>query len=139
MSISLEKGRTRQILGALLIWMVSAVVMALAADLLIGRLKLGSQCISIAAASILCLSSFAASLVMFHRANGGRKIMPMMLLWLVTASTLLMIGFLVNSDAMDLKGLIRVLASSLLGSFLGALIKKPGKKGTKVKKFVKVK
>ena len=65
--------------------------------------------------------------------------MQVMLLWLVTASTLLMIGFLVNSDAMDLKGLIRVLASSLLGSFLGALIKKPGKKGTKVKKFVKMK
>ena len=97
MSISLEKGRTRQILGALLIWMISAFVMALAADVLIGRLKLGSQCISIAAASILCLSSFAASLAMFHRASGGR------------------------------------------GSFLGALIKKPGKKGTKVKKFVKVK
>lgn len=139
MSISLEKGRTRQILGALLIWMISAFVMALAGDLLIGRLKLGSQCISIAAASILCLSSFAASLVMFHSANGRRKIMPVMLLWLVTASTLLMIGFLVNSDAMDLKGLIRVLASSLLGSVLGELIKKPGKKGTKVKKYVKLK
>lgn len=54
--------------------------------------------------------------------------MPALLLWLVLASTLLMIGFLISSEKMSLNGLLRVLLSSLIGTICGAWIKKPGDK-----------
>ncbi len=128
MNISIEKGRTKRLVGVLLIWLASALLLSLMADLLIGRMKLGSQWISISAAVIVCFSSFAASLVLFQSTNRGRMIMTALLLWLVLASSLLMIGFLISSEKMSLNGLLRVLLSSLIGTFCGAWIKNPGDK-----------
>ena len=56
--------------------------------------------------------------------------MPAALLGLVMASTLLMTGFLVNSESVDLAGLARVLAGSLLGAAVGAWIRRPYKKNS---------
>ena len=129
MSISLEKGRTKQILFSLLIWLLSAVVLALIADLLILRLKLNSRWIAAASSVILFLASAASSCSLFHGAKGNRW-MPAALLGLVMASTLLMTGFLVNSESVDLAGLARVLAGSLLGAAVGAWIRRPYKKNS---------
>lgn len=126
MSISLEKGRTKQILRALLIWLLSAFVLALIADLLIVRLKLNTRWIAAASTVILFLASAASSCSLFHEAKGNRW-MPAALLGLVMASTLLMTGFLVNSESVNLAGLVRVLAGSLLGAVVGARIRRSEK------------
>ena len=139
MSIILEKGRTKQLLGALMIWLLSTVMLTLFADLLIARLKLGSQWISVAAAAIVLISSCAASFYLFGRSKGMRALMPALLLWVVIASTLLMLGFLIDSDAVCLSGSIRILACSLIGSLSGLLNKRTEKRRRKTSKFAKAK
>ena len=129
MSISLEKGRTKQILRALLIWILSAFVLAVIADLLIIRLKLDSRWIA-AASSVILFFASAASSCTLYRGTKGNRWMSAALLGLVMASTLLMTGFLVNSEAMDLAGLARVLAGSLLGTALSAWIRRPDRKNS---------
>ena len=127
MSISLEKGRAKQILNALLIWLLSVFVLALIADLLILRLELDSRWIAVASSVILFLASAASSFSLLHGAKGKRW-MSAALLGLVMASTLLMTGFLVKSESVDLAGLVRVLAGSLLGAAVGAWIRRPDSK-----------
>lgn len=129
MSISLEKGRAKLILSALLIWLLSVFVLALIADLLILRLELDSRWIAVASSVILFLSSAASSFSLLHGAKGKRW-MSAALLGLVMASTLLMTGFLVKSESVDLAGLVRVLAGSLLGAAVGAWIGRPDSKNS---------
>lgn len=137
MTVSVEKGRTKQILCALWVWLLSAAMMLLGADLLIGRMKLGSNWISAAAAAVILISSAAASFVLFRGKKGSRSLMPALLLWIVTASVLLMLGFLINCDTMSLSGLVRVLLSSLVGSLSGTLFQRTEKRKTRTGKFVR--
>lgn len=128
MSIRMENARSKKIVAAILVWLLTAMLLLSISALLIGRMKLGSQWIGAASAAVVAVSSAAASIVLYRGRKGGRRWMPALLLWLVIASTLLMLGFLIDSDAMSLTGLARVLVCSLLGSICGTLIKGTAKR-----------
>lgn len=136
MSISLEKSRTKQIGAALLAWILSAAILVTSAALLIDRLTLDSKWIGIAAAAVIFLSAFSASLVLFRGEKSTQRWMKALLLWLVISSTLLMFGFLSDGNSMSLRGLIRILACSLLGSLAGMVIGRPEKKKTGKRRFM---
>ena len=122
MCIHLETARTKQIGGAILAWLISSLLFLLLAAFLIGRLRLGGQWIGGASAAVVFLSSAAAGIFLFLGRKGERPWIPALLLWVVIASSLLMLGFLINSDAVSLSGLLRVLLCSLLGCFCGILL-----------------
>lgn len=137
MSICLEKSRTKRIGAALLTWLLTAALSLLIAVLLIDRLKLDSRWIGIAAAAVVFLSTLMASLILFYGTKSGVPWMKALLLCLVTASTLLMLGFLLNSEAVSLPGLIRILTGSLFGSFVGMMIRRTEKRRTGKGRFMK--
>lgn len=139
MGIRMETARTKQIGGAILAWLLSALLFLLLAAFLIARMKLGSQWIDGASAAVVFLSSFAASIFLFRGRKGDRPWFPALLLWVVIASLLLMLGFLIDSDAVSLSGLLRVLLSSLLGSFCGILMKASPKRKSRQGRFMKMK
>ena len=139
MSICWDKCRTKRIGIALLAWLVTAALVLFAAVLLIDQLKLNSKSIDYAAAAAIALASFAASLALRRGVKGGSRWKSALLLWLVTACTLLMLGFLADSDAMSLSGLIRILAGSLLGCLTALLFCGKEKKRTGKGKFMKTK
>ena len=128
MGIRMESAGTKHIVGAVLAWLTSSMLLLLLAAFLIGRLKLGSQWIEGISAAVVCLSSAAASVFLFRGRKGERPRLSALLLWVVTAATLLMLGFLIDSDAMSFSGLIRVLVSSLLGSLSDILLKGTAKR-----------
>ena len=131
MNIRMETARTKQIGGAILAWLLTALLLLLLAALLIGGMKQGGRWIRIASAAVVFLSSAAACAVFLRGKKTEKPWMSVLLLWLVTASSLLMLGFLIDSDAMSPAGLARVLTSSLLGSLCGLSIKRSANRRTK--------
>lgn len=139
MNKSVEKNRIKRIGLALLVWLITAVLLIIAAAALIGRMKLRTESIAIAAAGITLISSAAASVTLFLGTKGGKHLMPALLLWVVTASALLMLGFLIDSKGMNGRGLLRVLLCNLIGSMAGVLLPGKQKLGRGKGKFMKAK
>ena len=125
MNKSIDKERGKRILRVLLAWLLTALLLVIAASALIARMKLGKDSIPFAAAGIILISSAVASLFLYRGLKNGKRLPPALLLWVVIASTLFMLGFIMNSEGMDAGGLLRVLISSLVGCLFGLLL--PGK------------
>lgn len=139
MNKSIEKYKTKRIGGALLAWLMTAALLMLVSAAMIGRMRLRKESIVIASAGIIVIASAAASLILFRSTKGSKRWMPALLLWAVIASTLLMLGFLIDNERMTASGSIRILLSSLTGSLTGVLLTGKQKRNAGRGKFMKAK
>lgn len=117
----LEQNKAKQIGAVILSWLLTALLLLLAAAFLSGKMKLRQEHIGLLSAAIVFLASTVAGWVLLRGGKERGRLITALIFWAVTAAVLLMLGFLIYGERMTLPGLLRIVVSSLCGAMLALL------------------